>query len=149
MQHNSFETLIGLIVVAAFAALFYFIYMSTGQAGINGYEVRASFSSVDGVSPGTDVRVNGIKIGTVSSMTLDPRNYEAVLHMTIRGDVRLPDDSSVKVTQAGLLGANYLAVNPGGSDRMLASGGVITNTQGSIDLMGLLGRFIYGNSGSK
>ncbi|MGD0190357.1 MAG: outer membrane lipid asymmetry maintenance protein MlaD [Rhizomicrobium sp.] len=149
MQHNTFETLIGIVVVASFAALFYFIYASTGQAGINGYQVTASFSSVDGVSPGTDVRLNGIKIGTVSSMTLDPRNYEAVVHLTIRGDVQLPDDSSIKITQAGLLGANYLAVNPGGSDRMLASGGVITNTQGSIDLMGLLGRFIYGNSGGK
>ena len=149
MPNSTFETLVGAVVVAASAAVFYLVYASAGHAGLYGYDVHAEFSSVDGVSPGTDVRLNGIKIGTVASMDLDPRNYEAVLHLTIRDDVKLPDDSSVKVTQAGILGGYYLAVNPGGSDRMLASGGQITNTQGSIDLMGLLGRFIYGNSGGK
>jgi phospholipid/cholesterol/gamma-HCH transport system substrate-binding protein len=101
------------------------------------------------VSPGTDVRLNGIKVGTVSSLDLDPNTYRAILHFTIRSDVKIPDDSSVKITSAGLLGGEYLAIVPGGSDKMLASGGVLTNTQGSIDLMGLLGRFIYGSSGSK
>ena len=149
MHSSTFETLVGAVVVAACAAVFYLVYDSAGHAGLYGYEVRAEFSSVDGVSPGTDVRLNGIKIGTVTAMDLDPRNYEAVLHLTIRGDVKLPDDSSVKVTQAGILGGYYLAVNPGGSDKMLASGGQISNTQGSIDLMGLLGRFIYGNTGGK
>ena len=63
--------------------------------------------------------------------------------------MQLPDDSSIKITSAGLIGNSYLAVQPGGSDRMVPPGGEITNTQGSVDIMSLIGRAIYGNSGSK
>jgi phospholipid/cholesterol/gamma-HCH transport system substrate-binding protein len=150
MQHNTAtETLIGLLVVVILAGVLFFAYTSNSRGSVSGYDVKASFTSVDGVSPGTDVRLNGIKIGSVSSMDLDPKTYRAILHFTVRSDVQIPDDSSVKITSAGLLGGEYLAIVPGGSDKMLASGGVLTNTQGSIDLMGLLGRFIYGSSGSK
>ena len=150
MQHNTAtETLIGLLVVVILAGVLFFAYTSNNRGSVSGYDVKASFTSVDGVSPGTDVRLNGIKIGSVSSMDLDPKTYRAILHFTVRSDVQIPDDSSVKITSAGLLGGEYLAIVPGGSDKMLASGGVLTNTQGSIDLMGLLGRFIYGSSGSK
>ncbi|HUO94304.1 MAG TPA: outer membrane lipid asymmetry maintenance protein MlaD [Rhizomicrobium sp.] len=149
MQNTTTETLIGLLVVVVIAGLLFFGYSASGRGGVGGYDVKASFSAVDGVAPGTDVRLNGIKIGTVSSMELNPQTYQAVLHMNIRSDVKIPDDSSVKVTSAGLLGGEYLAIVPGGSDKMLASGGVLTNTQGSIDFASLIGRVIYGNSGSK
>jgi phospholipid/cholesterol/gamma-HCH transport system substrate-binding protein len=149
MQNTTTETFIGMLVVAVFAGILFFAYSSDSRGSASGYDVKASFTSVDGVSPGTDVRLNGIKVGTVSSLDLDPNTYRAILHFTIRSDVKIPDDSSVKITSAGLLGGEYLAIVPGGSDKMLASGGVLTNTQGSIDLMGLLGRFIYGSSGSK
>jgi phospholipid/cholesterol/gamma-HCH transport system substrate-binding protein len=149
MQNSTTETLIGTLVVAVLAGFLFFIYSSNSQGSVSGYDVKASFTTADGVSPGTDVRLNGIKIGTVSSMDLDPRTYQAILHMTISSDVKLPDDSSAKITQAGLLGGYYLAIVPGGSDKMLVAGGVITNTQGSVDVMSLIGRFIYGNSGSK
>jgi phospholipid/cholesterol/gamma-HCH transport system substrate-binding protein len=149
MQNTTTETFIGMLVVAVLAAVLFFNYTSDSRGSASGYDVKASFTSVDGVAPGTDVRLNGIKIGTVSSLDLDPKTYQAILHFTIRNDVQIPDDSSVKITSAGLLGGEYLAIVPGGSDKMLASGGVLTNTQGSIDLMGLLGRFIYGSSGSK
>lgn len=149
MQNTTTETFIGMLVVAVFAGILFFAYSSDSRGSASGYDVKASFTSVDGVSPGTDVRLNGIKVGTVSSLDLDPNTYRAILHFTIRSDVKIPDNSSVKITSAGLLGGEYLAIVPGGSDKMLASGGVLTNTQGSIDLMGLLGRFIYGSSGSK
>jgi phospholipid/cholesterol/gamma-HCH transport system substrate-binding protein len=149
MQNTTTETFIGMLVVAVFAVVLFFAYSANGRGSASGYDVKASFTSVDGVSPGTDVRLNGIKIGTVSSMELDPKTYQAVLHFTVRSDVQIPDDSSVKITSAGLLGGEYLAIVPGGSDKMLASGGVLTNTQGSIDFASLIGRVIYGNSGSK
>ena len=149
MQNTTTETFIGMLVVAVLAGVLFLAYSSNSQGSAGGYDVKASFTSVDGVSPGTDVRLNGIKVGTVSSLDLDPNTYRAILHFTIRSDVKIPDDSSVKITSAGLLGGEYLAIVPGGSDKMLASGGVLTNTQGSIDLMGLLGRFIYGSAGSK
>jgi phospholipid/cholesterol/gamma-HCH transport system substrate-binding protein len=95
------------------------------------------------------VRLHGIKIGRVSSLDLDPKTYAAIVHVSIRDDVKIPDDSSIKVTSAGIMGNSYLAIQPGGSEKMLPSGGELTNTQGSIDLMGLIGRVIYGNSGGK
>lgn len=149
MQNNTVETLIGAIVVAVAAGFLFFAYTTTHSGSINGYDVKATFSSADGIATGADVRLHGIKIGTVSSIDLDPKTYNAVVHLSIRDDVKIPDDSSVRVISSLLGGNSYLSIQPGGSDKMLLAGGVITNTQGSIDLMGLIGRVIYGNSGSK
>ena len=90
---------------------------------------------------GTDVRLAGIKIGTVSDLTLDPKTYLVTVHMNIRDDVKIPVDSSLMVTSSGLLGSPYISITPGGDDKMLAAGGMIQNGQGSVDLMGLIGRF--------
>jgi phospholipid/cholesterol/gamma-HCH transport system substrate-binding protein len=98
--------------------------------------------------PGTDVRLHGIKIGAVSAVDLDPKNYLAIVRMNIRGNIPVPDDSSIKVTSSGLLGNPYLSIQPGGSVKNLQAGGVIANTQGSVDIMGLIGRAIYGNTSS-
>ena len=149
MQNNTVETLIGALVILVAVGFLLFAYSSTGSAGISGYELKARFSSADGISPGADVRVHGIKIGRVSSIDLDSNTYQAVVHLSVLNDVRIPDDSSVKVISSLLGGNSYLAIQPGGSDRMLASGQEITNTQGSVDLMGLIGRAIYGNTGAK
>jgi phospholipid/cholesterol/gamma-HCH transport system substrate-binding protein len=109
-------------------------------------------SRVDGIAVGTDVKLAGIKVGEVSALTLDPRDYLVVVHMTIHDDVKVPDDSSLMVTSSGLLGSSYLSISPGGSDKLLAAGGRIRNTQGAVDLMGLLSRFAgsaaEGNSNS-
>jgi phospholipid/cholesterol/gamma-HCH transport system substrate-binding protein len=143
MQNSLVETLIGAAVVTVAVAFLFFAYTTTGVGGTGGYEVRASFAKVDGVNVGTDVRMSGIKIGTVSGMDLDPRTYNAVLSLSLRDDVKLPDDSSVRITSEGILGGQYLSIEPGGSQTMIAAGGEIENTQGSIDLMGLLGRTIF------
>lgn len=148
MQNNTVETLIGAIVVVVAVVFLYFAYASTSTAGLSGYEVDAKFQRVDGLNVGTDVRLSGIKIGTVSALTLDPRTYQATVHLNIRKDVKLPDDSSIMVTSTGLLGSSYLSISPGGSDQMIASGGSIKNTQGSVDLMSLIGRFASGAGSS-
>ena len=146
-QNNTVETLIGAIVVAVAAAFLFFAYTSTGSGSVSGYEVKASFSSADGIAPGTDVRLHGIKIGTVTTLGLDPKTYYAIIHMNIGNQYQVPDDSSVKVTSSGLLGNPYLAVQPGGSTTMVANGGELTNTQGAVDLMGLIGRAVMGGGG--
>jgi phospholipid/cholesterol/gamma-HCH transport system substrate-binding protein len=151
MHNNTVETLIGALVIAVATAFLFFAYTTTGSGSIGGYDVKARFSSADGIVTGTDVRLHGIKVGTVSSLTLDPKSgYAAIVHLNIRNDVPVPDDSSVKITSSGILGNSYLAIQPGGSDKMLAAGSEITNTQGSVDFMSLIARAIYGNSsGSK
>ncbi|SRR5579862_209730 len=147
MQNNTFETLIGAIVVFVAAGFLYYAYANANSSGLSGYELKAKFQRVDGLNVGTDVRLSGIKIGSISALTLDPRTYQATVHLSIRDDIKLPEDSSIMVTNTGLLGNSYLSVSPGGSDDMLKPGGTIVNTQGSVDLMSLIGRFATGANG--
>jgi phospholipid/cholesterol/gamma-HCH transport system substrate-binding protein len=149
MQNNTVETLIGAVVILVAAVFLFFAYTTTGAGRVSGYDVKASFSSADGIATGTDVRLHGIKVGTVSSLSLDPKTYAAVVSLSIQNSIEIPDDSSIKITSSGLLGNSYLAIQPGGSDKMLKPGGELTNTQGAIDLMSLIGRAMYGNTGSK
>lgn len=143
-NNNTVETLIGAIVVAVAAVFLFYAYTSTGSGSVAGYNVTARFSSADGISPGTDVRLHGIKVGTVSGLSLDPKTYYAIAHLSISNGVNIPDDSAVKITSSGFLGSNYVAIQPGGSTKMVAAGGELTNTQGSIDVMGLIGRAVMG-----
>lgn len=146
MQNNTVETLIGTIVVLIAAGFLYFAYTTTSAGSISGYELVAKLARVDGLSTGTDVRLSGLKIGSVSGMDLNP-DYRVTVHMTVHKDVKIPDDSSVLVTSSGLLGGSYLSISPGGSDRNLPPGGEIVHTQGSVDVMSLVGRFMGGGSG--
>jgi len=147
-NNNTVETLIGALVVVIALGFVVFAYSNTSAGGLSGYPLEARFSSADGIVSGTDVRLHGIKIGDVSSVDLDPKTYLAIVRMNVRGNIPLPDDSSIKVTSAGLLGNSYLSIQPGGSLKNLQPGGVIANTQGSVDIMGLIGRAIYGNTSS-
>jgi phospholipid/cholesterol/gamma-HCH transport system substrate-binding protein len=147
-SNNTVETLIGAIVILIAVGFLVFAYSTTSVGGVSGYPLTARFSSADGIVSGTEVRLHGIKVGTVSSVELDPKSYLAVVHMNLRSDVPIPDDSSIKVTSSGLLGNAYLSIQPGGGEKNLAAGGRIENTQGSVDLMGLIGRAIYGNTSS-
>jgi phospholipid/cholesterol/gamma-HCH transport system substrate-binding protein len=147
-QNNTVETIIGAIVVAVAVAFIVFAYRSTGGSLGGGYDISAKLARVDGISVGTDVRLSGIKIGTVSDMVLNP-NYLVTVHMTIQNGIDIPDDSSLAVTSSGLLGSSYVSISPGGDDAMLKDGGQIRTAQGSVDLMGLVGRFIGGDNAQK
>jgi phospholipid/cholesterol/gamma-HCH transport system substrate-binding protein len=145
-QNNVSETVIGAVVVVAAAIFLIFAYLHTSSGGVSGYELNARMPKVDGLGVGTDVRLAGIKIGSVSDLTLDPKTYLVTVHMNIRDDIKIPADSSLLVTSAGILGSSYLSITPGGDDKMLAAGGYFDNVQGSIDLMNLVGRFATGES---
>jgi phospholipid/cholesterol/gamma-HCH transport system substrate-binding protein len=144
-QNNVFETLIGAAVVAVAVVFLAFAYYRTGTGSLSGYELNAKLSKVDGLGVGTDVRLAGIKIGSVTDLTLDPKTYLATVHMNIRDDIKIPADSSVLVTSAGFLGSQYLSITPGGDDKMMVAGGYFENAQGSIDVMGLVGRVMGGD----
>jgi phospholipid/cholesterol/gamma-HCH transport system substrate-binding protein len=143
-QNNVAETLIGALVVGVAIAFLAFTYVRTGSGSLSGYEINAKLSKVDGLAVGTDVRLSGIKIGTVTDLTLDPKTYLVTVHMNVRDDIKLPVDSSVLVTQAGFLGGQYLSITPGGDEKMMAAGAFFENAQGSIDVMNLVGRFATG-----
>jgi phospholipid/cholesterol/gamma-HCH transport system substrate-binding protein len=150
MQGNIVETLIGLAVIVVAGAFFYYAATTTQNANLGGgYELVAKFDRVDGISVGSDVKLSGIKVGTVSVQELDAQTFRARLKVMIRNGVSVPEDSAIKVTNEGLLGGAYLSIAPGGSDTMLTPGAEIGSTQGAVDLIGLLSRaFLSGASSS-
>lgn len=149
MQSNFVETLIGAVVVIIAGVFLFYGYTNSGMRSASGYQVKAEFDRVDGLASGSDVRLSGIKIGTVVGQAIDPTNYKAIVTMNLASDVKVPDDSSAKITSEGLLGSNYIALTPGGSEEFLTQGGEISFTQGSIDLMSLIGQAVFSTTGSK
>jgi phospholipid/cholesterol/gamma-HCH transport system substrate-binding protein len=149
MQNSFVETLIGAAVLVIAGAFFFYAYNRTDSGTVTGYQLIAKFDRIDGIAIGADVRMSGIKIGTVTGEELDQKTYRALIRMSIRADIKIPDDSSIRVATVGLLGGSYLSVSPGGNDTSLAGGGELQVTQGSIDLVGLLGKTMFGGDESK
>jgi phospholipid/cholesterol/gamma-HCH transport system substrate-binding protein len=146
MRNNLLESLIGFIVIlVAIIFLIYSYSMMGNKNPSKTYEITAVFNEVSGLISGSDVRLSGIKVGSVSSQTLDVDTFEAVVSMQISNDIKIPTDSSAKISSEGLLGGNYISIEPGGSDEILIDGDVIEFTQGSIDLIGLLGNAVFGS----
>ena len=137
------EFLTGLLVLAALAGMLALAVFGSGRKTGTGYRLRASFSHIDGLSVGGDVRLAGVGIGQVVSERVDPKTYQAEVVFTVRDGIRLPTDSSAVVTSDSLLGGKYLAIGPGGADTILQPGGRMTLTQGSISLEQLLSKFIF------
>ena len=148
MSSNFVETFIGALVIAVAGLFLYYAYSHAEMSRVSGYPVTANLDSATGIAPGTDVRISGVKIGTVTKTTLDPKTYRAVVSMESKPEVKLPSDSSLKVTAEGLLGGEFLSIEPGGSDDMIKPGGEIQFSQGYIDLVGLVMKTMFGTGGS-
>ena len=144
MSGNLVESLIGAVVLVVAGWFLSFAYERTEKTNIGGYELIAKFDRVDGLNIGSDVRLSGIKVGSVTSQELDPETYEAIVHLTISDDVLLPTDTAAVITSEGLLGGNYLSMLPGGMEDMLEDGDELEETQDAIDLVGMINRFMYG-----
>jgi phospholipid/cholesterol/gamma-HCH transport system substrate-binding protein len=139
------ETLIGAVVLAvAGGFLVYAANTADVALGGNGYPLQAEFRQAEGLSVGSDVRLSGIKIGSITSLGLDRDNFFARVHMAIDDDIKLPEDSVAKIVSEGLLGGNFIAVDPGASDFMLEPGASFQHTQGSINLIDLVSKAIHG-----
>jgi len=147
MESSFVETLIGAIVIAIAVTFLSYGYSVTDTGRVAGIELTAEFDRVDGLATGSDVRMSGIKIGTVTSQTLNHNNYYAVVTMSLSDEIKLPRDSSAKITSEGLLGGNYVSLTPGGSEEMLESGDEIQFTQGAVDLIGLVGQAVFSAQG--
>jgi len=143
MGGNVVETLIGAVVLAIAVAFLTFAYTRADVGDVTGYEVLARFERIDGLSAGSDVRMSGIKIGTIVKQTLDTQDYLAVVRMSIDPAVKLPEDSSAEVVSDGLLGSKYMSLVPGGADEMIEAGGEIRFTQSSVSLEQLIGKFMF------
>ena len=144
MRRNIIETIMGAVVLVV-AAAFIVIAFSSGEVQqVTGYQVVAEFDDATGVSSGSDVRMAGVKIGSVSGIDLDPETFFANVTMSIDDSVPLPSDTSARILSDGLLGNTYIALEPGGALENIEDGGRISYTQGAVNLVDLLGRFVFG-----
>jgi phospholipid/cholesterol/gamma-HCH transport system substrate-binding protein len=145
-QNSTTEIVTGGLVLAAAAGFLIYAAQVTGLgsgAGAGGaYTLSASFRTADGVTAGTDVRLAGVKIGTVSDIRLNPETYRADTQIALSGDVEIPDDSGLAISSEGLLGGTFVEVLPGGSLFALEDGDAFAETQGSVSLITLLLRFV-------
>ena len=146
VRQHILEALVGLLVVLVAVWFIFFAWQRTGGGIRHRIEVKALFPAAAGVSVGTDVRIAGLTVGTVASQRLDPESYQAEVTMALDGDVRVPSDTSAAITSESLLGGTYIALVPGGSEAPLKDGDTIIDTQGSVDMMSLIGSVINGGS---
>jgi phospholipid/cholesterol/gamma-HCH transport system substrate-binding protein len=143
MGRSIVETVMGGVVILVAALFLVFAYNSSSLKPIHGYELMARFSSVDGLASGNDVRIGGVKVGSVNTLSVDPATYQVIVHMTIGSDIKLPQDTEASITGDGLLGGKYVKVDPGNAEATIPPGGLIEKTRDVVVLEQLLGRAIF------
>ena len=142
-KRNLSELFAGAVVLVVAIGFLGYAVAHTGRTTVSGYTLHARFDRVDGLAIGSDVRLAGVKIGTVKSALIDPKTYQAVVTFSVENNLRLPKDSSAEITSDGLLGGKFLSLVPGGDEKMLADGGEVTITQSAVSFEQLLGKFIF------
>ncbi len=146
MGRSMFETIMGALVLCVAAGFMAFAYEGSSLKPVEGYPLKAKFTTVAGVGLGTDVRIGGIKVGVVSGMELDTNTYEAILTLQMKDNIKLPSDSIAAVVSDGLLGSKYVKIDPGAEEKMLEANAVITHTQSSVNLEELIGKMAFGSA---
>jgi phospholipid/cholesterol/gamma-HCH transport system substrate-binding protein len=146
MSENATEVLAGAGVLAVAAGFLIYLAQFGGvnlsASGVDTY--TASFRSAEGVGIGTDVRLAGVKVGSVLELYLDPQTFRANAVLSVQDDVLLPEDSAAVISSEGLLGGSFVELLPGGSIINLDPGSEIEDTQGAISVVQLLMKFVSG-----
>ena len=143
MSRNIIETGMGAIVILIAVVFLVFSYGVSDLRPASGYDVVAKFNAVDGLLDGSDVRIAGVKVGTVVDERIDQTEYRAVVTMKIDHGIELAEDTVVRVSSAGILGGKYVKLEPGSSKKYVPAGGELKNTKDVISLEELLGKVIF------
>ena len=147
MAENTTEVLVGAAVLAIAIGFGAYTVQTAGVTlGAAGYPLTASFRSLEGVSVGSDVRLAGVKVGTVTEITLNPETYRAETTVVIDNAIQIPDDSAIVIASEGLLGGNFVEISPGASPFFYAAGDEVLDTQGAVSLVTLLLRYVGGDT---
>ena len=143
MNRRFAETAVGAVVLAIAVWFLVFAYNSGDFRPVAGYTLTAKFNSVGGLAPGNDVRIGGVKIGSVLDQRIDPNDFRALIVFSVRSDLKLPEDTVAAITSDGLLGGKYLRLEPGRATTMAAVGATLKNTRDALSLEDMLGRAIF------
>ena len=143
MRRNTLETIMVRFVFLAAIGFLMLAYDAADLKGNDGYQIAAEFGSTGGLSIGDDVLVSGIKVGRITAQQLDPITFVAKISMVIDPAIKIPSDSSARITQASLLGSNYLELMPGAATETLGAGEVIYDTRDPVSLNDLLGKAVF------
>ncbi|GAC1628785.1 MAG: outer membrane lipid asymmetry maintenance protein MlaD [Nevskia sp.] len=147
MHNRTLEVLVGFFVCLGIAAVFILTLRvaSLNKVGDSGtsYRVTAKFENTGGLTAGSSVKLSGVRIGRVKSITIDPNTFQAVANLEIDGSyANIPEDSDAKILTSGLLGEQYIGLQPGGDDKPLKNGDEIKFTQSALVLENLIGQFL-------
>ena len=145
MSRRSIETLVGLFVLMGMGAMGFLALKAANLASFGehkGYSVTARFDNIGGLKPRAPVRSAGVTVGRVKSISLDAKTVQGVVRMEIDNFVKFPKDTSAKILTSGLLGDQYVGLEPGSDDKELAAGDVISQTQSAVVLENLIGQMI-------
>jgi phospholipid/cholesterol/gamma-HCH transport system substrate-binding protein len=146
MGRKGIESLVGVFVLLGIVAIFYLALKAANLASFNTgetYTLTAKFDNIGGLKVRAPVRSAGVTIGRVASITLDTRTYQGLVTLEIQKSIEFPADTSAKILTAGLLGDQYIGLEPGGDDKMLKDGDTIKMTQSAVVLENLIGQFLY------
>jgi phospholipid/cholesterol/gamma-HCH transport system substrate-binding protein len=144
MRRDRLEMMVGIFVLVGLAALA-FLSIKLGKLeviGNTGYNIQAEFSNIGGLKTGATVEIAGVEVGRVTDITL--KDYQALVVMRMKSNVKISDDSIASIKTKGLIGEKYVSLSPGGSDKMLAAGGTLRETESAIDFESLIANYIFG-----
>ena len=151
MEHSKNDVWVGLFVMAALAALIFLALQSANLLSLNWqptYRVTARFDNIGGLKPKAAVKSAGVVVGRVASVSFDDDRYQASIALDMDARFKFPKDSSLKILTSGLLGEQYIGIEPGASDENLAEGSQLNDTQSAVVLENLIGQFLYNSAAS-
>jgi len=143
MNKRPVETIMGIVVIVIAALFLFFAYRVSDLQVVKGYTVSAHFLKVGGLTIGSDVRINGIKVGTVTSQKLNPDDYVAEIKMSLTDDLKLPKDSTAVIASDGLMGNKYIKIEPGQAQEFLKDGDELAKTKDFKTIEDMVGEIIF------
>ncbi|GMV47258.1 MAG: hypothetical protein AMXMBFR66_26560 [Pseudomonadota bacterium] len=149
MSKKGIETLVGLFVLLGLLGLVFLALQAANLGSTrsgDSYALTARFDNIGGLKVRAPVRTAGVVVGRIKSITLDPKTYQGVVEMDIDRRFRFPKDSAAKILTSGLLGDQYVGIEPGGDDKDLAPGDTLAQTQSAVVLENLIGQFLTGKA---
>jgi phospholipid/cholesterol/gamma-HCH transport system substrate-binding protein len=146
MGKKGIETLVGLFVLLGMLGLLFLALKAANLTSFGGgdtYALTAKFDNIGGLKARAAVRSAGVTIGRVASITLDAKTYQGVVRLEIDRNVQFPKDSQARILTSGLLGDQYIGLEPGADEKILVAGDVITQTQSAVVLESLISQFLF------